>query len=228
MAKWERDLGCSFNDLQWQDALIANYTFLQLVGTHLQILPHRWYNTPSLIHPYNPYVGEIVVFPAHSIIPFGSALKSPYWKEVIHLLTEVTGTPVSPTLEFALLSIGIEKCTHHIRCVIIHILLAVRLTIVWHWKSNDHITVVNLTPMASMNACSLCLKVVYPMPTIIGHLDLTGTKGPSLAILKKIPICLGLYVIWFNPLVFIILCNCVASVSQAFIFLETLMIVNHK
>lgn len=145
MAKWERNLRCSF----WR--LFGKQ--LSLKEPTEQLAPPTFGNShtnstldaikllPRYIHmtqPPHPHAGETVGPQGLNYILWGCSKITNFWKYLSQLLSQVTGIPTSLTPELALT--GIDTVPQQLRCINTHILLAARITIVKHWKSTDHLT----------------------------------------------------------------------------------------
>lgn len=102
MLKWEKDLGQSFTDTQWLDALKLSLRASQ--ASNLHELVHkftlRWYVTP------------------HCTTFYGNAPGYPiFWRSIFQLVAEVTKVDTKPMRALALLGTGLDNFHPHTRCI---------------------------------------------------------------------------------------------------------------
>lgn len=101
----------------------------------------RWYLTPSRIARFHPQASPLCwrrCGQAGTLLHmlWGCPKLGSYWTDVYSLISRTLRIPTPLTPALAICSLGIEAIPHHLRTVLLHILLAARLTILRHWK--DH------------------------------------------------------------------------------------------
>lgn len=55
-----------------------------------------------------------------------------YWVNIFRVLSDISAQDITPRPELALLNLNIDTMPHHVRHVMTHILLLVRLAITFH------------------------------------------------------------------------------------------------
>lgn len=141
--KWETDLGKTFTVQQWSRAL--NIT---LKATHCTAhwentykILHRWYMTPvRLKQIYTTADNQCwrncgepgnllhILWKCKSVLSF--------WKSIFSLISRITGTITPASPELALLGLTLDKYPNDQRCIMTHILIAARLTVLSKWKKD--------------------------------------------------------------------------------------------
>lgn len=142
--KWERELGITFSDTQWLNALKEIHKSSHCVK-HWEMtikLINRWHYTPFRLAKYYPdksplcwrncgYIGNLL----HTLWECPS-IKS-LWNQIFKIISSITGNITTTNPALAILHIGIEKFPPQFRSVISHILLETRNLILRKWKDNS-------------------------------------------------------------------------------------------
>lgn len=141
--QWERGFGRSYHTSIWQKALSTTYaaTRSSNLWELTQKLALRWYLTPPHIanffpHSFSEYWRRCGGEGSLIHILWRCPSLSSFWSGISALILQVLKINVSLSPGLALCSVGIEFIPRDLRTILIHILLAARLTLVQHWK--DH------------------------------------------------------------------------------------------
>lgn len=140
---WENDVGHIYTENQWQTAIQSIYkaTKCSVLWELTQKLSLRWYLTPSRLATFsskNPDTcwrckkakGDLfhIMWKCEHI--------QQYWVEIFRVLSDVSAQDITLTPDLALLNLNIDAQPHHVWQVMIHILLAARLSITRLWKTD--------------------------------------------------------------------------------------------
>ena len=144
MDTWERDIGATFSDDQWQSALRS--TFSATKSVNLWELSHkilvRWYLTPYRLSKFDPKISSLCwrncgeVGTLHHTLWSCPSLNQ-LWVRIFNLISQFAGARIIPSAGAALLSLGLESVPFSSRTIITHLLLSTRLSIARHWRDAD-------------------------------------------------------------------------------------------
>ena len=144
MLKWEKDLDQIFSPTQWIKAFqtISKSSSCIEHWDNAQKIINRWYLTPyklSKIYPTasdicwkcNEQTGNLL----HTLWSC-KTLKS-FWNSISSFIANLTGNLTKLTPTNALLGIDLDKYPTLYRTIVLHILIASRITVASLWKSAD-------------------------------------------------------------------------------------------
>lgn len=156
--QWEEDLSTTFSEAQWQLALKSVYKVTQCLTLWelTQKISLRWYLTPAKMASFSPHTPNTCLrFKSHKgdifhIFWSCSAIQK-YWIDTFNLLTNITKIPIPPTPALALLNLNIENIPGPLRYTTTHVLLASRLNLTRHWKSDTSPTITQTIDLVSLH-----------------------------------------------------------------------------
>lgn len=156
--KWEIDLNHEFTDNQWHQAFKSTYkaTKCAALWELAQKISLRWYMTPARITSINPQVPNICwrcnSSPGDLLHIFWSChLLKTYWDSIFQLISNITHIKTPPSPALAILNLTIEDLPHPFRIVTTHILMAAKLNIARHWKSDTSLTLTQVVDLVSLH-----------------------------------------------------------------------------
>lgn len=140
---WENDLGHTYTENQWQQAIQSIYkaTKCSALWELTQKLSLRWYLTPSKLAAFSSKTPDTCwrctttkgdLF--HIMWKCDHIQK--YWVNIFRVLSDISAQDITPRPELALLNLNIDTMPHHVRHVTTHILLLDRLAITFHWTNS--------------------------------------------------------------------------------------------
>lgn len=126
-------------------------------------------------------------------------------------------SPYSPSPKFYI-CIGIDKISHQLHCITIHMLLAARFAIVCHWKTPDSISRNEVSTLVWAYVC--CMRVIWFLLIRTGYTGLIGTTKHSIMHLKVSLLLLVPLALWifrtFHPVLLFFLGTVVLCVQEEF------------
>lgn len=141
--KWETELGKSFQDEDWAQAirfLVSNFKCVTHYEAGLKTFLH-WYFTPQRLNTIYPASSpncwrECGARGSLLHILWACPVITPYWHSVFDLISGILAQVMDPCPELALLFLGIHNIPPDCRNIVGHVLLSAKLIITRYWKQS--------------------------------------------------------------------------------------------
>lgn len=155
MYKWEKDLGQSFSDECWYNAMRINQTATSCLEhwDNSQKILNRWYLTPYKLAKIYPSTSPLCWRCTDQVgslfhILWSCKNLTSFWNSISTFIASLTGNLLKLSPAMALLGINLDTFPFQYRILVANILIAARLTITKMWKSIE-----------APNLCDVILRV---------------------------------------------------------------------